>query len=157
MTMTIAVTEKGKKMRLIDADALPRQKMLEACGNGKYEDVNIVYGVDVDAAPTIDPFKDKSLDQLMDDAFTRGYCKGLITANTIDDPFKDKSEVFNPVKHGRWLNMEKIYDGKAKNITEWQQAECSVCHKWHTTPYMYFFTHYNYCPSCGARMDGDDK
>lgn len=41
-------------MRLIDADALPRHKQLEAFGNGQYEDIDIVYGNDIDKAPTID-------------------------------------------------------------------------------------------------------
>lgn len=41
-------------MRLIDADALPREKQLEAFGNGQYEDVEIVYGNDIDNAPTVD-------------------------------------------------------------------------------------------------------
>lgn len=41
-------------MRLIDADALPRHKQLEAFGNGQYEDVEVVYGNDIDNAPTID-------------------------------------------------------------------------------------------------------
>lgn len=41
-------------MRLIDADALPRHKQLEAFGNGQYEDVEIVYGNDIDKAPTIE-------------------------------------------------------------------------------------------------------
>lgn len=41
-------------MRLIDADALPREKMLAARGNGQYEDVDIVYGDDIDNAPTIE-------------------------------------------------------------------------------------------------------
>lgn len=44
-------------MRLIDADALPREKMLAARGNGQYEDVDIVYGDDIDNAPTIDPVR----------------------------------------------------------------------------------------------------
>ncbi|MBQ2649424.1 hypothetical protein IJI17_02135 [Candidatus Saccharibacteria bacterium] len=64
-------------MRLIDADALPRQKMLEAFGNGQYEDVEIVYGNDIDNAPTIDPFKDKSLEQIMDECFNMGYRKAV--------------------------------------------------------------------------------
>lgn len=41
-------------MRLIDADALPKQKFLEANGNGMYEYVEIVYERDIDNAPTID-------------------------------------------------------------------------------------------------------
>lgn len=69
-------------MRLIDADALQRYKQLEPFGNGQYENVEIVYGNDIDNAPTIDPFKDKSLEQLMDECFNRGYQKAI--------------------KHGRW-------------------------------------------------------
>lgn len=66
------------------------------------------------------------------------------------------SEVRENVR-GEWLNMERIEDDKAEYITEWQQAQCSVCHKWHTTPYMYFFTHDNFCPNCGADMRGDKE
>ena len=69
-------------MRLIDADALQKHKQLEAFGNGQYEDVEIVYSSDIDNAPTIDPFKDKSLEQLMDECFNRGYQKAI--------------------RHGRW-------------------------------------------------------
>ena len=57
---------------------------------------------------------------------------------------------------GGWLDMERIEEAEANVITEWQQARCSVCGKWHTTPYMYFFTHDNYCPNCGADMRGGD-
>ena len=41
-------------MRPIGADALTRHKQLEAMGNGKYEDVEVVYANDIDNAPTID-------------------------------------------------------------------------------------------------------
>ena len=51
---------------------------------------------------------------------------------------------------GRWTKK----DVSSKGVEEWQSAQCSVCGKWHTSPYMYFFAHYNYCPWCGARMDG---
>lgn len=52
--------------------------------------------------------------------------------------------------HGEWVERKVIEDGKA--IEEWQSAKCSVCGKYHTTPYMYYFDHYNYCPHCGAVM-----
>ena len=57
-----------------------------------------------------------------------------------------------PVRHGKW-EERKVADKNC--IDEWQTACCSVCHKYHTTPYMYYFDNYNYCPNCGARMDGD--
>ena len=37
-------------------------------------------------------------------------------------------------------------------IEEWQSARCSLCHKYHTTPYMYYFNDYRFCPNCGAEM-----
>ena len=57
-----------------------------------------------------------------------------------------------PVRHGNW-EERKVSDKNC--IDEWQTACCSVCHKYHTTPYMYYFDNYNYCPNCGARMDGE--
>ena len=56
-----------------------------------------------------------------------------------------------PVQHGKW-EERKVYHEIC--IEEWQTACCSVCHKYHTTPYMYYFDNYNYCPNCGARMGG---
>lgn len=48
-----------------------------------------------------------------------------------------KSAVVAPVRHGRWI--DKIYGGK----------ECSEC------GYIWLdFGCPNYCPKCGARMDG---
>lgn len=51
---------------------------------------------------------------------------------------------------GRW-EERKVADGN--NIEEWQSARCSVCGKYHTTPYLYTFYDYKYCPNCGARME----
>ena len=52
---------------------------------------------------------------------------------------------------GKWTEREVIEDGKA--IEEWQSARCSVCGKYHTTPYMYYFDDFAYCPNCGAEMN----
>lgn len=53
-------------------------------------------------------------------------------------------------KAGKWVEQKVIEDGKA--IEEWQSAKCSVCGKYHTTPYLYNFDDFNYCPNCGAMM-----
>ena len=66
-----------------------------------------------------------------------------------------------PVRHGRWMNTnETVWD--AKEIDGKQQldisivsAKCSVCGRWaeqvnNFPPYI----KYNFCPNCGARMDG---
>ena len=57
--------------------------------------------------------------------------------------------------HGEWQDKEVFNDTDDDHIVEeWQSARCSVCGKYHTTPYMYYFDDFNYCPNCGARMGG---
>ena len=53
---------------------------------------------------------------------------------------------------GEWIDCEVVHDRKDAKITDWQQARCSICGKWHTTPYMYNWDHFEYCPNCGAQM-----
>lgn len=53
-------------------------------------------------------------------------------------------------KRGEW---EERKVSSEKVIDEWQSARCSVCGKYHTTPYMYFFDNYSFCPNCGSRME----
>lgn len=54
---------------------------------------------------------------------------------------------------GEWKDKEVFNDTDDDHIVEeWQSARCSVCGKYHTTPYMYYFDDFNYCPNCGARM-----
>ena len=49
-----------------------------------------------------------------------------------------------PVRHGRWKPLEKRFDGDL----DWYC--CSDCGK-----LIGGRVHYNYCPNCGAKMDGD--
>ena len=56
---------------------------------------------------------------------------------------------------GKWEERETFYAGVENPIEEWQSARCSVCGKYHTTPYLYFFEDYNYCPNCGSKMKGE--
>ena len=55
---------------------------------------------------------------------------------------------------GEWKDKEVF--GKDQDdeliVEEWQSARCSKCGLYHTTPYMYYFQKYNYCPNCGADM-----
>lgn len=53
-------------------------------------------------------------------------------------------------KKGEW---EERKVSSEKVIDEWQSARCSVCGKYHTTPYLYYFDNFNFCPNCGARME----
>lgn len=54
-------------------------------------------------------------------------------------------------KTGEWIEKEVTTVGKCR-VKELQSAKCSVCGKYHNTPYLYYFGHYQYCPSCGAEM-----
>ena len=54
---------------------------------------------------------------------------------------------------GEWEDKEVFNDTDDDHIVEeWQSARCSVCGKYHTTPYMYYFDNFNFCPNCGADM-----
>lgn len=61
-----------------------------------------------------------------------------------------RGEEYFPVKHGEWTEREVDADGRA--IDEWQSAKCSACGLYHTTPYLYYFDEFKYCPNCGTRM-----
>jgi hypothetical protein len=52
-----------------------------------------------------------------------------------------------PVVHGYWINKTN----PMRAVVE-QRVDCSTCGHifWHTSALSY-----NYCPNCGARMDGD--
>lgn len=50
-----------------------------------------------------------------------------------------------PVRHGRWIYGEDI------------DIQCSVCGADALTEGDYRQTRSNYCPNCGARMDGENE
>ena len=58
---------------------------------------------------------------------------------------------------GEWKERHHAYSDEEAPIDEWQSARCSVCEKYHTTPYMYYFDDFNFCPNCGADMRGEKK
>ena len=51
-----------------------------------------------------------------------------------------------PVRHGRWLGW-----GKSGTPTYENYGTCSVCGE----DAEIYTEHRNYCPNCGAKMDGD--
>ena len=51
------------------------------------------------------------------------------------------------VVHGRWEKGEADKHGNRK-------PKCSVCGEYHLA-WWSDYTHCNYCPNCGAKMDGD--
>lgn len=60
-------------------------------------------------------------------------------------------------KTGKWLEKEVIHADEAKEaIEEWQSCKCSVCGRYDTRPYMYYFSEPHYCSWCGA-LNGEIK
>ena len=58
---------------------------------------------------------------------------------------------------GRWIEQEVFYITESPVIDAWQSARYNKCGKYLTTPYTFYFTHYQHCPYCGELMlkDGD--
>ena len=59
-------------------------------------------------------------------------------------------------QQGKWIERSITHDRRDAKIPEWQSAKCSVCGKYHTTPFLYNIKWYNYCPNCGADMRGGE-
>ena len=71
--------------------------------------------------------------------------------------FIDKQPTVSPDEVrgvGKWEQKE-VFSLADTTIEQMQSARCSSCEKYHTTPFSYYFSKYNYCPSCGALMKGD--
>ena len=83
------------------------------------------------------------------------YSGGMSTAIGTCISFLDNQPTVDAVEvvHGRWLKTE---NGIRKNINTGEMVmaymhDCSVC-GWHTGNQG---RNFNYCPNCGAKMDGD--
>lgn len=59
-----------------------------------------------------------------------------------------------PVRHGRWIGTE--FDGYANGFPVYDVFECSVCGMEYDSTDDGEITH-NYCPNCGAKMDGTNE
>lgn len=60
-------------------------------------------------------------------------------------------------EEGKWEECQ-VFDNDDGIIDQWQCARCTECGKIHTTPYMYYFDYFNFCPNCGAKMvKGENK
>ena len=58
-------------------------------------------------------------------------------------------------KKGKWKEKHHAYSDEEDVIEEWQSCQCSVCGRYDTRPYMYYFSEPRYCSWCGADMRGD--
>lgn len=82
--------------------------------------------------------------KLTDNENTQEYVLLTEAANAIEDLEKRLER-----KKGKWEECEVI-DIEDTTIEEVQSQRCSVCERYLTTPYSYYFEPYNFCPNCGA-------
>ena len=79
------------------------------------------------------------------EAVKHAWAKGLEPSQYLEIiPAADVA----PVRHGRWICIRKGYE----------EYECSVCHGMDSNCSDYYADHVvteqEYCPFCGAKMDG---
>ena len=79
---------------------------------------------------------------MSDDRF--GYGEIGLCVNE-DSCVKESGADVAPMKHGKWIPKDK--DGS------WRVDTCSACGK--DTHYVRYAPAYDFCPNCGARMDGE--
>lgn len=121
-------------MRLIDADAL----IDDIRKNSESYFADDFAREWVDRQPTIEPERETGYRDGYKRGKRAGYKKG-----------RERNR-----GRGEWTEKNVIYEDEADRTFEtWQTARCSNCGKYHTTPYLYYFDNYNYCPNCGARME----
>ena len=90
------------------------------------------------------------------DALSKKLCETTIfikDGGVFQRMINDTPTVQADRPHGEWQDKEVFNETDDDHIVdEWQSARCSVCGKYHTTPYMYYFDNFNFCPNCGADM-----
>ena len=102
--------------------------------------------IDADALPKI-KFHPLPYTQIVpSDADKESYKRGW---NDAVDAIVECTDTIDPVKHGKWVKREG-------SDWEWaQEYNCSECRKYRlvVTPKEW---EWNYCPNCGAKMDGGE-
>ena len=135
-------------MRLIDADALIEKSLKDA--NCYMDNNDIKHGYHnvqclIYDAPTID-----AVPATIDGAL--GY---LHKVGWIQEHDRIMTEDAAPVRHGHWDVREPMPMHDIKGNLSWGNwYVCTGC-GFATTAIEGHITQYKYCPSCGARMDGD--
>lgn len=89
------------------------------------------------------------IDGLINEAPTGSQARALLCAKDMIYVQQRYVSEMKPVKHGRWI---------AENRDNRGYADCFTCT--HCKTYVYTYTlmkdcDYDFCPNCGARMDGD--
>jgi hypothetical protein len=79
--------------------------------------------------------------------YTRGIACGAALAKTYVEQLP--SVEAEPVRHGKWLTDNDAFKR--------MYLVCSLCKRATQTPWYVGGFLYDYCPNCGARMDGEQN
>ena len=60
-------------------------------------------------------------------------------------------------KKGKWVDRKVIDDRQDAKIQQWQTCKCSICERYDTRPYLYYFSEPRFCSWCGADMRGEQE
>lgn len=103
--------------------------------------------------------RDRLIDILTDADATgfAGNCEGCTDIDCLNCIIDDVIETAptieaEPVRHGKWILSEEKIDAFTKILT----LKCSECGYWRRRSHG-LFDRTNYCPNCGAKMDGGDE
>lgn len=85
------------------------------------------------------------------------YARGNGMYENVTVAYKDEIDNLPTIeqKKGKWEEKHHAYADEEKVIEEWQSCKCSVCGRYDTRPYMYYFDEPHFCSWCGADMRGD--
>ena len=154
-------------------DLIKRSDAIDAAGDMSYIAFEIRKKLRM--IPSAEPMPDY-IDNVL---VVRHYCNGMVAMNeecykrmqTVDPITTEQAiehlqecgwlpehdRILTEPTSGKWEEKETFSVADDDPIiSQWQSARCSECGKYHTTPYMYYFNDYNYCPNCGAQMKGED-
>ena len=100
----------------------------------------------IDADVLIEKFNEKvdMAECLIDERTAERFATFCALADAVEESHTVDAV---PVVHGRWIEYTKVIIPEPYN--KWEQAwKCSEC------GFDDGFVAYNYCPNCGAKMDG---
>ena len=92
---------------------------------------------------------DKNRGEPEEDWFLYGFDEFVMALDVIDLVKEMPTIDAEPVKHGKW-----IYKGVRGRFPA---CECSVCGNVENADWAVLGDNVNYCPNCGAKMDGERR
>ena len=117
----------------------------------KWEDISesVNTTTEISSAPTENERTVTGMDDYIKREALRNalYDADAITMNGVKILNQFPSSDVAPVKHGQWIGSG---DGYANGELVYDMWECSEC------GFNDGFVAYNFCPNCGARMDGEE-